>query len=211
MDRKPLKQNPEARLIAGLVALRLDTALAGPLSRYLGELVLWNKAYNLTAVRDPAEMVTRHLLDSLTVLPYVQGSVIDVGSGAGLPGVPLAIANPSLKVTLLDSNGKKARFLRHVQRVLSLSNIDVQETRAESYKPAQPFDCIVSRAYASVADFIGTTAGLGGPATRWIAMKGRLDAAELKELPAGYALAEAVPLKVPNLNEERHLLRIVRT
>lgn len=210
MDRKPLKQNPEARLLAGLVALRLDTALAAPLSRYLGELVLWNKAYNLTAVRDPAEMVTRHLLDSLVVLPHVAGRIVDVGTGAGLPGVPLAIANPSLQVTLLDSNGKKTRFLRNVQRVLSLPNVEVVEARAEAHAPAQPFEQVVSRAYASIADFVSTTGKLCAPGGRWLAMKGKLDDAELAALPPGFVLEETVKLTVPALHEDRHLLKIRR-
>ena len=210
MDRKPLKQNPEARLLAGLVALRLDTALAAPLSRYLGELVLWNKAYNLTAVRDPAEMVTRHLLDSLVVLPHVAGRIVDVGTGAGLPGVPLAIANPGLHVTLLDSNGKKTRFLRNVQRVLGLGNVEVVEARAETWAPAQPFDQVVSRAYASIADFVTTTGQLCAPGGRWLAMKGKLDPGEIAALPAGFALEQTVKLEVPALHEDRHLLKIRR-
>jgi 16S rRNA (guanine527-N7)-methyltransferase len=210
VDRKPLKQNPEARLLAGLVALRLDTALAAPLSRYLGELVLWNKAYNLTSVRDPAEMVTRHLLDSLTVLPHVAGRVIDIGTGAGLPGLPLAIANPALQVTLLDSNGKKTRFLRNVQRLMSLPNVEIVEARAEALKTAMPFDAVISRAYASISDFVETTADIAAADGRWLAMKGKLDAQEISGLPAGYVLEETVTLKVPALHEDRHLLKIRR-
>jgi 16S rRNA (guanine527-N7)-methyltransferase len=180
---KSPRNSPEARLLAGLVGLRLDPALAGPLLRYLGELVLWNKAYNLTAVRDPADMVTRHLLDSLSVLPHVQGRVVDVGSGAGLPGIPLAIANPALNVTLLDSNGKKARFLRHAQRVLPLGNVEVVEARAEA-----------------------SSARLGAPDGRWLAMKGKLDRAELAAVPAGFRVERELPLQVPGLDEERHLI-----
>ena len=210
MTRSP-KNSPEARLLAGLVALRLDPALAAPLLKYLGELVLWNKAYNLTSVREPAEMVTRHLLDSLTVLPHVSGRVIDVGSGAGLPGIPLALATSALHVTLLDSNGKKARFLRHVQRALSLGNVEIVEARAEAFTPAARFDCIVSRAFGSLREFLETTARLGADRGRWLAMKGKLDRKELADLPPGFRVEQEVQLHVPGLDEQRHLIIAVKT
>jgi 16S rRNA (guanine527-N7)-methyltransferase len=162
VSRNP-KDSPEARLLSGLIALKLDPALAEPLLKYLGELVIWNKAYNLTAVREPAEMVTRHVLDSLAVLPYVSGLVLDAGSGAGLPGLPLAIANPRLHVTLCDSNGKKARFLRHAHRQLALNNVDVVETRAESFTPEAPYDRVISRAFGSLREFLEATQHLASP------------------------------------------------
>jgi 16S rRNA (guanine527-N7)-methyltransferase len=227
------KSSPEARLIAGLIALKLDPALAAPLLRYLGELVLWNKAYNLTSVREPAEMVTRHLLDSLVLLPHLKAvgaghvgaahvgaahvgaahgrdsmRLIDVGTGAGLPGIPLAIANPALHVTLLDSNGKKARFLRHAQRQLPLTNVEVVEARAEAYVPPAPFDAVVSRAFAALGDFLKATARLSGNG-RWLAMKGKLDEQELAAVPPGFRVEQAIPLKVPGLDEERHLVKVV--
>lgn len=185
--------------------------MAGPLLRYLGELVLWNKAYNLTAVREPVEMVARHLLDSLTLLPHVSGRVADVGTGAGLPGVPLAIANPGLHVTLLDSNGKKTRFLRHAQRTLALTNVDVVEARAESFRPEQPYDCIVSRAFGSLDEFLAATAHLGAASARWVAMKGKLDAKEIAVLPAGFEVRESRRLTVPGLDEERHVVIAARS
>lgn len=203
---KDVKRSPEARLLAGLVALKLDPALAGPLLKYLGELVVWNKAYNLTAVREPAEMVTRHLLDSLSVLKHVAGRVIDVGAGAGLPGVPLAIANPTLHVTLLDSSGKKARFLRHAQRTLALANVEVVEARAEAYTPPAPFDTVISRAFASLGEFLAATARLGAGNGRWLAMKGKLEAKELAEVPPGFRVEQEIQLKVPGLDEARHLI-----
>lgn len=190
------------------MALRLDGALAAPLLRYLGELVLWNKAYNLTAVRDPAEMVTRHLLDSLAVLPHARGRVVDVGSGAGLPGIPLALANPALHVTLLDSNGKKARFLRHAQRQVPVTNAEVVEARAEAFRPPARFDTIVSRAFAALGDFLRTTAELAAPDGRWLAMKGKLDAKELADVPPGFRVEQEIQLQVPGLDEERHLIII---
>ena len=205
VTRSP-KDSPEARLLAGLVALKLDPALAGPLLKYLGELVIWNKAYNLTAVREPAEMVTRHLLDSLAVLPHVQGRVLDVGTGAGLPGVPLALANPALNVTLLDSNGKKARFLRNVQRSLPVTNVEVVEARAETYVPPALFDTVISRAFASLGEFLAATARLGARNGRWLAMKGKLDAKELAEVPPGFRVEQEIQLKVPGLDEARHLI-----
>lgn len=204
------RSSPEGRLLAGLLALRLDPGLAAPLLRYLGELVLWNKAYNLTAVREPAEMVTRHLLDSLVVLPHVEGRVVDVGTGAGLPGIPLALANPALHVTLLDSNGKKARFLRHAQRTLPLTNVEVVEARAEAFVPPALFDTVISRAFAALPDFLAATARLGAKNGRWLAMKGKLDAQELAEVPPGFRVEQEVQLKVPGLDEERHLIIATR-
>jgi 16S rRNA (guanine527-N7)-methyltransferase len=214
---KSPKNSPEARLLAGLVALRLDPALAAPLLKYLGELVLWNKAYNLTSVRQPVEMVTRHLLDSLAILPHVGAAhgrdsvtVIDVGSGAGLPGIPLAIANPKLHVTLLDSGGKKARFLRHAQRTLPLANVTVVEARAEAFQPPQRFDVIVSRAFSALGDFLRATAALGADGGRWLAMKGKLDRKELADVPPGFRVEQEIQLQVPGLDEERHLIIVSR-
>ncbi|MGH8481229.1 MAG: 16S rRNA (guanine(527)-N(7))-methyltransferase RsmG [Nevskiaceae bacterium] len=231
MQRKPLKSNPEARLLAGLVALKLDPALAAPLLKYLGELVLWNKAYNLTSVREPAEMVTRHLLDSLVLLPHVGAAsfdtrpagatqdghgrdsfrVVDVGSGAGLPGIPLALANPALHVTLLDSGGKKTRFLRHAQRTLPLGNVEVVEARAEAFQPPERFDTIVTRAFGSLREFLDATAQLGADRGRWLAMKGKLDRKELADVPPGFRVEQEIQLKVPGLDEERHLIIATRT
>ena len=200
------KDSPEARLLAGLLALKLEPALAGPLLKYLGELVIWNKAYNLTAVREPAEMVTRHLLDSLSVLPFVSGRVLDAGSGAGLPGLPLAIAKPDVHVTLLDANGKKARFLRHAQRQLGLGNVDVVEERAEKHKPGTPYKGVISRAFASLREFLEATATLAGPDGQWLAMKGKLDPAELADVPPGFKIMQTPRLTVPGLAEDRHLV-----
>lgn len=171
---------------------------------YQAELLKWNSAYNLTAVRDPMQMVTRHLLDSLTVLPLVRGRVLDVGAGAGLPGLVLAIAEPALAVTALDSNGKKARFMRHAVRALDLSNVEVVEGRVESFQPALAFDCVVSRAFASLTDFFAQTAHLLAPGGQWVAMKGKLDAGELAAIPATIELRETHRLRVPGLNEDRH-------
>ncbi|MGQ0585707.1 MAG: 16S rRNA (guanine(527)-N(7))-methyltransferase RsmG [Gammaproteobacteria bacterium] len=208
---KSPKNSPEGRLLAGLVALKLDLALAGPLLKYLGELVIWNKAYNLTAVREPVEMVTRHLLDSLVLLPHVEGRTVDVGSGAGLPGIPLALANSALHVTLLDSGGKKARFLRHAQRTLPLTNVEVVEARAEAFAPPARFDTVITRAFGSLRDFLEQTASLGADRGRWLAMKGKLDRKELADLPPGFRIEQEIALKVPGLDEDRHLIIVTRT
>ena len=210
MGTAALRNSPEARLLAGLVALGLDPALAGPLLRYLGELVIWNKAYNLTAVREPAEMITRHLLDSLVLLPHVGGRVLDVGAGAGLPGIPLAVANPQLQVTLLDSNGKKARFLRHVQRTLKLDNVEVAESRAEQFAADAPFDTVVSRAFGSLSDFCQAAGRLLADGGSLVAMKGKLERKELAGVPAGFVIQHTHPLRVPGLDEERHAIVIAR-
>lgn len=194
------------RLRAGVheLGLSLSDDTLQRLMAYQAELLKWNSAYNLTAVRDPMQMVVRHLLDSLTVLQLVRGRVLDVGAGAGLPALVLAIAEPTLAVTALDSNGKKARFMRHAVRTLGLSNVDVVEGRVEAYRPTEPFDCVVSRAFASLTDFCTQTAHLLVPGGQWVAMKGKLDAGELAAIPANIEIRETQRLSVPGLNEDRH-------
>jgi 16S rRNA (guanine527-N7)-methyltransferase len=202
----------EQQLRQGIAELGLELPTEAPalLLRYLDELSRWNSAYNLTAIRAPREMVTRHLLDSLALLPVLDAllpasaRVIDVGSGGGMPGIPLAIARPQWQVSLLDSNGKKARFLRHAVRQLPLPNADVGESRVEAYTPAQAYDAIVSRAFASLSDFFAATGALLAPGGVWVAMKGKLDAAERAAVPATITIREIRPLQVPGLREERH-------
>lgn len=172
----------------------------------------WNSAYNLTAIRDPEESVTRHLLDSLSILPLLNDPslalsgtrILDVGAGAGLPGLVLAIANPAFQVTTLDSNGKKTRFMRHAVRVLKLDNVEVVEERVEAFKPEQGFDCVVSRAFSSLNDFYDKTAHLLATGGVWVAMKGKLDAKEAADIPADVEIRESHRLRVPGLNEDRH-------
>lgn len=195
-----------ALLQKGLAELGLDGNHAAALLGYLGELQQWNAAYNLTAVREPRAMITRHLLDSLSVLPYVRSPLLDLGSGAGLPGIPLALARPQLAVTLLDSNGKKARFLRHALRLLELPNAQVEQERAEAYQPPAPFACVISRAFANLAEFLRLSAHLAAADGQWLAMKGKLDREELRQLPAGVGVVDIKPLHVPGLAEERHLV-----
>lgn len=202
------------RLASGIVALglKVSDSAQDSMLRYLDELRAWNRAYNLTAVRDPAEMVTRHVLDALAILPWIEAGsrLLDVGSGAGLPAVPLALAAPRLAVTALDSNGKKARFLRHVQRTLPLANLEVIEARVQDYRPAQAFPAVVSRAFAELGDFLRQTAPLVAEDGRWLAMKGKVSSAELESLPPGMRIEAIHPLHVPGLRAARSLVIVRR-
>lgn len=206
-DRDPLRQ----RLCAGLAVLRLDpdeTAIARLLA-YVDLLAHWNAAYNLSAVRDRSEMVTRHLLDSLAIVPYLGGATLaDLGSGAGLPGVPLAIVAPWRNVTLIDSNGKKARFLRAAVRELALENVRVVESRVEAVRGV--FDCVTARAFASLADMLDRGGHLLAPEGNWLALKGRFPQDELDALPAGFRVAAVERLDVPGLDADRHVVVIKR-
>jgi 16S rRNA (guanine527-N7)-methyltransferase len=198
-----------AALRAGLAELpgaAIDTARVDALLAYLDLLQRWNRSYNLTAVRDPAEMVTRHLLDSLAALPFVPpGRLLDAGTGAGLPGVPLGIARPELDVTLLDSAGKKIRFLNQVRRELGVANLHPVQARLERYRPDRPFEAVISRAFASLAAFAGAARHLAGAAPL-LAMKGRLPEDELAALPAWVQVRSVERLTVPGLQEDRHLV-----
>ncbi|MCY1286680.1 Ribosomal RNA small subunit methyltransferase G [compost metagenome] len=181
---------------------------------YLGLLIKWNQAYNLTAVRNPDEMVSRHLLDSLSVVPYVAeggDAWLDVGSGGGMPGVPLAILFPERRFTLLDSNGKKTRFLTQVKLELKLANLEVVHGRVEAFRPDTPFAGIVSRAFSELKNFTDWTRHLGDGATQWLAMKGVQPDDELQALPADFRLAACHVLKVPGCQGQRHLLILRRT
>lgn len=200
-------------LEAGLVQLDLDPALAAPLLEYLALLARWNATYNLTAIRDPREMLAKHLLDSLAMQPFVRGlhTLADLGTGPGLPGIPLAIATPSLQVTLVESNGKKARFLREAVRQLKLSNVQVAESRIEAFRPDATFDAITARALATLPLILELGGHLPGADGRLLAMKGVLPEDEIAALPAGWRVAAIHPLRVPGLSAERHLLEIVRT
>lgn len=189
------------------MALPADDMLINALLHYLAELERWNKAYNLTAVRDPSEMVTRHLLDAYSVAPYITGArIIDVGTGAGLPGIPLALANPDKTFVLLDSNGKKVRFLEHVVGELGLNNVTPVQARAEDYKDDAWFDTVVCRAFTSLAEFIGNSGHLAAPEGRLVAMKGKLPAEELAALPTDWSAQAVDRVQVPGLEAERHVV-----
>lgn len=181
---------------------------------YLALLIKWNKAYNLTAVRNPDEMVSRHLLDSLSVVPYVAeagDNWLDVGSGGGMPGIPLAILFPERHFTLLDSNGKKTRFLTQVKLELQLANLEVIHSRVEGFTPEHPFSGICSRAFSSLQDFSDWTRHLGDGDTRWLAMKGVHPDDELQALPTDFSLLATHVLKVPGCQGQRHLLILRRS
>lgn len=179
------------------------------LTNYLTLLERWNRAYNLTAVRDPAAMVVRHLLDSLSILPWLQGpKVLDVGSGAGLPGLPLAITRPDCAFCLLDSNGKRTRFLIQAVAELQLPNVSVVRSRVEDYQPATLFNSVVSRAFATLADMAANAGRLCAPDGRLLAMKGVFPDDELARLPPGYVVVGVYPLHVPHLEAERHLVHL---
>lgn len=198
------------RLVEGLSQLGLapDEPLVSALLTYRDLLVKWNRAYNLTAVREPGEMITRHLLDSLAVLPHLDPvDTLDVGTGAGLPGIPLALACPDQRFVLLDSNGKKTRFVNQARRELGLNNVEVVHARVEQYRnaPSQ----IISRAFAALPDMLRVLAPLITDATRLLAMKSAAAEQELAALPAGWGAA-VEPLRVPGLAEERVLVIVGR-
>ena len=203
----------------GIAALDLDLPADAPerLLAFGHLLIKWNKVYNLTAIRNEAQVVTHHLLDSLSVLPHLTGvnRLVDVGSGGGLPGVVLAICRPELQVDSVETVQKKATFQNQARIELKLANFRAHHARIENWQPAyfaeQPVDGIVSRAFADLADFVNLTAHLAGPETRILAMKGVYPADEIARIPAGFALERSTPLTVPGLDAERHLIIVKRT
>lgn len=195
---------------SGAMGIELTQQQADQLMAYLALLVKWNKAYNLTAVRDPAQMVARHLIDSLSVLPHIQGPrLIDVGSGPGLPGIPLAICRPDIAVTTLDSNGKKTRFQQQVKAELGLDNLEVINGRAENCD-RPPFDQVISRAFASLEAMLHWTSHLCREDGVFLAMKGLYPDDELQALTPGIELKASHPLRVPGSEGARHLLILGR-
>src|SRR5580658_2273448 len=190
-------------LLAGAreLAVSLDDAAATALLRLLDELAHWNRAYNLTAITDRAQMLTHHLLDSLSVAPFVQGNTLaDVGTGAGFPGLPLALIAPQRRCVLIDSNGKKQRFVAHAARTLGLANVEALPARVEEMRPAQPFDTVVARACAALPQLLEWVRPLCGPQTRVLAMKGRLPEGEIAGVTAPWMIEKVLPLMVPGLN-----------
>ncbi|RXZ43661.1 16S rRNA (guanine(527)-N(7))-methyltransferase RsmG [Crenobacter cavernae] len=198
---------------AGVAALglTLSDAQLEQLGAYLNLLAKWNQTYNLTAVREQDRMVSYHLLDSLSLVPHLGGGtrLLDVGSGGGMPGIPAAIARPDLKVVLLDSNHKKTTFLRQAVIELKLTNVEVVTERVEAYQPEQKFDRLTSRAFAELSEFVKLTPHLLAENGQYVAMKGVYPYEEIAQLPASVRVAEVLPLAVPGLDAERHLVRMV--
>jgi 16S rRNA (guanine527-N7)-methyltransferase len=181
------------------------------LLQYLALLEKWNQVYNLTAIRDREKMVSGHLLDCLAVIPYVTGArVLDAGSGAGFPGIPIALARPGIQVALLDSNHKKAAFLRQAVADLQLNNATVVCERVETWQAGEKFDCIISRAFAEIAEFIALTGHLLAPGGVFAAMKGVHPYEEIERLPADFRVRQVHAFAVPGLGAERHLVMIER-
>ncbi len=203
----------EKLLQQGLSEMGLD--LTAPVRKkllnFLELLEKWNRAYNLTAVRDPEQMVPRHLLDSLTVLPYLQGPrVLDIGTGAGLPGIPLALARPDLEFTLLDSNAKKTRFATQALHELGLKNVAVVQERVEKFHPETKFDTLIARAFASIPDMLAASRHLCAPHVRFLVMKGVFPQEELAAVTDSYR-SEVKALRIPGLDAARHLVILAPT
>jgi 16S rRNA (guanine527-N7)-methyltransferase len=210
-----LQTELRAQLIRGAAEMAVDLSdtQVEQLLEYIREFEKWNKAYNLSAVRDIRQMVTRHLLDSLSVVPWIKSNrefplerMIDVGTGGGLPGIPLAIVFPDKQFTLLDSNGKKTRFLFHVKTLLGLANVTVENRRVEEFDPAQQFQGVISRAFASLQDMTDGCANLVEKGGIFLAMKGLFPQDELEPIAASIRLVETIKLKVADTDGERHLL-----
>jgi 16S rRNA (guanine527-N7)-methyltransferase len=192
------------------LGLQVDDAARASMLRHLELIAKWNRVHNLTAVREPEQMVVVHLLDSLSLLPHLGEArrIVDVGSGPGFPGIPIALARRDSEVTLVDSSHKKCTFLEQVRTELALDNVRVVCERVEQWHPDQPFDAVVSRAFADLADFIGQAQHLVAPGGRILAMKGVYPYEEIARLPASHRVAGVVELRVPQLEAKRHLVMV---
>lgn len=191
--------------------IQLHAADAARLLRLLDELARWNRTYNLTAITQREEMLTHHLLDSLSILRDLRGRLIaDVGTGAGFPGLPLAVIDPTRAYTLIDSSNKKVRFVAHAARLLKLPNVTAVQARVEALRPAVPFDTVVARAFAALPVMLERVISLCGPTTRVLAMKGKRPDEEIAAVPADWRVLEARPLEVPGLAEARNLVILER-
>jgi 16S rRNA (guanine527-N7)-methyltransferase len=195
---------------AAALGVALTEHDAARLCQLLEELAHWNQSFNLTAITDFESMVSHHVLDSLAVHRYLHGAAIaDVGTGAGFPGLPLALVNPERRFTLIDSNGKKIRFVSHAVRTLGLMNVEPLQARAEALRPERPFDTVLARAFAPLPQLLETVAPLCGSETRVLAMKGKWPKHEIEALPPRWRIAESHTLAVPGLAEDRCLIMLV--
>ena len=201
------ENKPDKQLSQALIELNIDPSCVTPLMAFIRMLEKWNKTYNITAIRDMDKMVVLHLIDSASVYRYLSGnSIIDVGTGGGIPGIIFAIINPKLKVTLLDSNQKKTRFLRFAQRQLKLENVKVVCERVEKYQPKNPFDVVISRAFSEVGLFLQLAGHLCSDDGFMLAMKGPREESEKKAGDFGFELTKDIDVKVPFLKAHRRLL-----
>jgi 16S rRNA (guanine527-N7)-methyltransferase len=205
-----------SKVLAGGIkelALGLDDKQHEQLLDYLALLFKWNSVYNLTSVRDPMQMVTHHLLDSLAAVPaFAQAvNVLDVGAGGGLPGIVLAIARPEMKVSLIDTVHKKTAFLKQVKAELELANVTVYTAKVQELQAQQKFDVITSRAFADLSDFVNWSGQLLAEGGKFIALKGVAPAEEQERLPAPWKVSDLQPLQVPGLDAERHLVFITKS
>ena len=212
MSGSKLKKQDQLKLGLELLHLSCNEKQINQLLNYLDLLERWNKAYNLTAIRDPFDMINLHLLDSLAISVELQGDrFIDVGTGPGLPGIPLAIMNQNKNFTLLDSNGKKTRFLFQTKLELGLDNISEVNQRVQDFHPKQTYDCVLSRAFSSLGDMVENCQHLLNQNGYFLAMKGKLPQAELSELPKNYKVEKLNSINVPGVEGQRHLIKIVKT
>lgn len=199
------------RLNTGLAALNiaLSERQKEQLLAYRDLLLKWNGTYNLTALRDPAQVLSHHVFDSLSLLPFIEkaASLIDIGSGGGMPGIPVAIARPEMQVVLLDANTKKTAFLQQAVIELGLANAEVVSGRAEA-EDTRTFDIVTSRAFAELKDFVGLTGQLVGAGGHWAAMKGVYPYEEIAQLPESVTVTQVARVEVPELNAERHIVLI---
>lgn len=201
----------EQRLSTGVATLAINVTplQCQQLMQFLALMQKWNKAYNLTAIRDPHDMVVKHLLDSLSIAPWIKGpTLLDIGTGGGLPGIPMAILFPEIEVTLLDSAGKKTRFLQQVKMELGLTNVRVVHARVEQFAAAHEFTQIVSRAFSALDLFVQLALPKLAAGGEMLAMKGQLPAEEMSALQVEGMQLDVIPLAVPMLAEARHLIRI---
>jgi 16S rRNA (guanine527-N7)-methyltransferase len=203
----------KARLVAGAQeqGIALDAVQATALMRLLTELREWNTRFNLTAIREPADMVDKHLLDSLSIQPYLHGRrIADIGTGAGFPGLPLAVVNPRRQFTLIEATGKKVQFVRHAIEALGIENAEIIQARSETWRPRALFDSVIARALGKVADFIRVAGHLCARDGRMLAMKGRHPTGEIEQLPRGWQVRALHDLHVPGLAAARCVVVIER-
>ena len=202
-------------VLAGAAELGLrqvDARIAAKLLEHLDLVDEWGGRMNLTAIRERPQQLTKHVLDSLTVAPWLRGGrIADVGTGAGFPGIPLAIVLPDLHFVLIESTGKKCRFLEHVRDALELANVEIVQSRAEAYKPAQRFDTVIARAVGPLADLVRYAGGIVAGHGRLLAMKGRNPVEELAKKLNGWKVVAVHPVRVPGLDEERHLVELAHS